>query len=76
MHLVGSNNKKNGNYIQLDLLDNNTDKKNYIMRVVKHNEYTSTTFFNNSKEINEYKKKLKKQGFVKFDPEQMRLNNI
>lgn len=27
MHLVGSNNKKNGNYIQLDLLDNNTDKK-------------------------------------------------
>ena len=30
MHLVGSNNKKkNGNYIQLDLLDNNTDKKLY-----------------------------------------------
>lgn len=46
------------------------------MRVVKHNEYTSTTFFKNNKEINEYKKKLKKQGFVKFDPEQMRLNNI
>ena len=59
MHLVGSNNKKNGNYIQLDLLDNNTDKKNYIMRVVKHNEYTSTTFFSNNKEINEYKKKIK-----------------
>ena len=46
------------------------------MRVVKHNKDTSTTFFNNDKEINEYKKKLKKQGFVKFDPEQMRSNNI
>jgi hypothetical protein len=46
------------------------------MRVVKHNEYTSTIFFNNNKEINEYKEKLKKQGFVKFDSEQMRSNNI
>ena len=46
------------------------------MKVVKHNEYTSTIFFNNNKEINEYIKKLKKQGFVKFDPEQMGSNSI
>lgn len=46
------------------------------MKVVKHNEYTSTIFFDNEKEINEYKEKLKKQGFVKYDPEQIRSNNI
>ena len=46
----------------------NTDK---IMKIVKHNEGTSTIFFDNDKEINEYKENLKKQGFVKFDPEQM-----
>ena len=46
------------------------------MQVVKHNEYTSTIFFDNEKEINEYKEKLKKQGFVKYDPEQIRSNNI
>ena len=46
------------------------------MKVVKHNEYTSTIFFDNEKEINEYKEKLKKQGFVKYVPEQIGLNNI
>ena len=46
------------------------------MKVVKHNEYTSTIFYDNEKEINEYKEKLKKQGFVKYDPEQIRSNNI
>lgn len=46
------------------------------MKVVKHNEYTSTIFFDNEKEINEYKENLKKQGFVKYDPEQIGSNNI
>ena len=45
------------------------------MKVENHNEGTSTIFFDNDEEINEYKENLKKQGFVKFDPEQMGVNN-
>ena len=41
------------------------------MKVEKHNDDTSTIFFDNDEEINEYKENLKKQGFVKFDLEQM-----
>jgi hypothetical protein len=40
------------------------------MRTEKHNETTSTIFFDNNEEMNKYKENLKKQGFVKFDPNQ------
>lgn len=38
------------------------------MRIEKHNEDTSTIFFENDDEMREFKEKMKKQGFVKFDP--------
>lgn len=41
------------------------------MKIEKHNEEMSTIFFDNDEEMTEYKNDLKKQGFVKFDPEQM-----
>lgn len=41
------------------------------MKIEKHNEETSTIFFDNDEEMNEYKNDLKKQGFKKFDPTQM-----
>ena len=41
------------------------------MKIEKHNEEMSTIFFDNDEEMTEYKNNLKKQGFVKFDPEQI-----
>lgn len=41
------------------------------MKVEKHNEETSTIFFDNDEEMENFKDKLKEQGFVKFEP-----NNI
>lgn len=38
------------------------------MKVEKHDEDTSTIFFDNDEEMNKYKDNLKNQGFVKFEP--------
>lgn len=46
------------------------------MRIEKHNEETSTIFFENDDEMREFKEKMKKQGFVKFDPNQIEPNNM
>ena len=38
------------------------------MKKIKHTETTSTIFFDNDEEMDDFKKKLMKQGGFKFDP--------
>lgn len=39
------------------------------MKIVKHNEITSTVFFDSIEERNKDIESLREQGFVRFDPE-------
>lgn len=39
------------------------------MKKVKHSETTSTIFFENNEEMENFKKELLKQGGIKFNPD-------
>lgn len=39
------------------------------MKKIKHNEQTSTIFFDSNQEFENFKENLAKKGFIKFDPE-------
>ena len=41
----------------------------YKMKKVKHSETTSTIFFENNEEMENFKKELLKQGGIKFNPD-------
>lgn len=38
------------------------------MKIEKHNQHTSTIFFENNQEFEEYRNGLKDKGFTKFKP--------